>query len=354
MRTPASKTSLCACMPLNEGSREGWIFSSRPRHFRTNSPVTILINPAKQTSSTPASSNAACTAMSKSKRLLKFLCLITWKTDNGNLTLVVPQTCYGQLVCTSCNKLIGFTLGGIHYQFLCLDIHIRRWSGYKKDENEPKTHKAVESVFRIKLTLVGIPAVWARVRPWTPGTFDMTTAIFALLPSRKLWSIRACKFVPEPEISTPTFIFFLRSITTLLSFGRLTVSLSSWCLMSALLADSHSTLSRLLTITLSTSSLFSVTFPIIQAFSFNAERCSLTEVAVSWPTIRTAPIPQLKVRTISCVATFPCPNNHPNTDGMLQELASSDTPKPWGRTRGMFSIKPPPDKITIVNRNDKI
>ena len=39
------------------------------------------MNPAKQTSSTPASSRAACTAMSKSKRLLKSLCLITWKKN---------------------------------------------------------------------------------------------------------------------------------------------------------------------------------------------------------------------------------------------------------------------------------
>ena len=79
IQTPASSTSLWACMPLKEGSNEGWTFSSLPCHLRTNSAVTILINPAKQTNSTPASSNAACTAISKSKRLLNSLCLITWK-----------------------------------------------------------------------------------------------------------------------------------------------------------------------------------------------------------------------------------------------------------------------------------
>lgn len=66
--TPASSACLWACMPLKDGSRDGWILRRRPCHLLTNSPVRMRMNPARQMSSMPASSSACVRAASNSCR----------------------------------------------------------------------------------------------------------------------------------------------------------------------------------------------------------------------------------------------------------------------------------------------
>jgi hypothetical protein len=83
--TPASRACRCAWTPLNRGSKAGWMLIRRPRHNLTNSPVKILMKPAKHTISTPAAINSECTAISNSSRDL----YAVWDTtcwDSNNTT----------------------------------------------------------------------------------------------------------------------------------------------------------------------------------------------------------------------------------------------------------------------------
>ena len=59
-------------------------------------------------------------------------------------------------------------------------------------------------------------------------------------------------------------------------------------------------------------------------------------------TTQTIPMPQLKVRFISSAVIPPDCAIHLKISGTCQLLASRVTPKPSGRTLGMFSVKPPP------------
>ena len=54
------------------------------------------------------------------------------------------------------------------------------------------------------------------------------------------------------------------------------------------------------------------------------------------------PIPQLNVRYISCVATLPACCNHWNNWGNCHALASIWATVLAGKTRGTFSVMPPP------------
>ena len=75
--TPALRTSRWACMPLKDGNNDGCVLSILPFHFFTNSPVNILMNPAKHTISTQDFSKALWIAMSKSFLARKFLWFMT-------------------------------------------------------------------------------------------------------------------------------------------------------------------------------------------------------------------------------------------------------------------------------------
>ena len=55
--TPASSASRTPCAPGNEGSSEGWVFSTRPGHRSMNGLSRIVMNPAIATSSTPSASS---------------------------------------------------------------------------------------------------------------------------------------------------------------------------------------------------------------------------------------------------------------------------------------------------------
>ena len=54
------------------------------------------------------------------------------------------------------------------------------------------------------------------------------------------------------------------------------------------------------------------------------------------------PMPQLKVRSISRSATLPVCASHLNTGSTGTRARSISAPSPFGSTRGMFSVKPPP------------
>jgi hypothetical protein len=56
----------------------------------------------------------------------------------------------------------------------------------------------------------------------------------------------------------------------------------------------------------------------------------------------TMPMPQLKVRSISCSATLPAAASHLNTASTGTRSRLSATENPGGNTRGILSTKPPP------------
>ena len=86
--TPASSACRWAWVPLNSGNRAGWMLMSRPRHNLTNSPVKILMKPAKHTISTPDATNSECIAISNSRRDLYAVWAITcW--ENKHFIIIV-------------------------------------------------------------------------------------------------------------------------------------------------------------------------------------------------------------------------------------------------------------------------
>ena len=205
-------------------------------------------------------------------------------------------------------------------------------------------------IIRPALTLVGIPAFLARSSPCTPALFEMTSAIWAQLSCRKLWSIKACRLVPEPEINTPTRMRCLATASPLLSFSFLTApsTLAEGLRARSVLDAANASISdRLSILTLLSGSSQRTTSPITQALCPSLRlRRSRTMAASDWSTTNTAPTPQLNVRAISAVETFPCADNQPNTGGRSQADAFRTTPVPWGSTLGMFSTRPPPWKET--------
>lgn len=68
-RTPAAKTSSCACAPLNDGNNEGCTFIKAPRHRFTKLSDKIRMKPARQTISTPAALSSTVIAASNASRL---------------------------------------------------------------------------------------------------------------------------------------------------------------------------------------------------------------------------------------------------------------------------------------------
>src|SRR5215469_549046 len=69
---------------------------------------------------------------------------------------------------------------------------------------------------------------------------------------------------------------------------------------------------------------------------------SIAAPALLLSSTATMPIPQLKVRSISCSAISPVAASHLNTGKTGTRSSATRTPSPGGSTRGIFSTKPPP------------
>src|ERR1700733_1679098 len=73
-----------------------------------------------------------------------------------------------------------------------------------------------------------------------------------------------------------------------------------------------------------------------------AEKISLAASAPSRSSNTTMPMPQLNVRSISLAPILPVAASHLNTGSTETRSSSNETQKPGGKTRGIFSVKPPP------------
>ena len=94
--------------------------------------------------------------------------------------------------------------------------------------------------------------------------------------------------------------------------------------------------------TLEISSVLGTTSPIIRAFWPCLLNSFITMLAESCDTTITIPIPQLKVRSISSVGTFPSRAIQVNISGISHEFKKILADLPSGNTLGMFSVNPPP------------
>src|SRR5208282_3503180 len=77
----------------------------------------------------------------------------------------------------------------------------------------------------------------------------------------------------------------------------------------------------------------------VSPFAVNCSRAAAAAFASSTATM---PMPQLKVRNISCSLTSPEAASHLNTGWTGTQSKSNETESPRGSTRGIFSTKPPP------------